>query len=89
MSLSNFRISGAEIFNPRWNSKKRQIEFARVWPGGIFESDAQMSLYIGFEEFNRVKSAPAVGSLNLFADQVGKVIAATEAKCREIGLLST
>lgn len=78
---------GGEIFPPRWNREKHQIEFARINPGGQFKYDAQITFFIGFDEFNGVKPAPAVGVIDLIAAEVGKVITATENKCRETGLI--
>jgi hypothetical protein len=78
---------GGNIFPPRWNREKRQLEFARIGPGGQFQYNVQITFFIGFDEFNGVKPGPAVGVLDLLASEADKVISATEAKCREIGLL--
>jgi hypothetical protein len=87
MRMGRGVLINGEIFHPRWNSEKQQIEFARVRPGGKFEYDAQISFFVGFEEFNSVEAGPAVGILDLIAGEVNKVISATETKCRSIGLI--
>lgn len=87
MHLERAKLSGGvEMLVPRWNSEKRQIEVFRVHPGGKLEYDANISFFIGFEEFNDVKAGPAVGILTLIASEVQKVIFATEAECERIGL---
>jgi hypothetical protein len=87
MNVAKAVLRNADILNPRWNGKKNQIEFARVRPGGEFKYDAKISFFIGFEEFNRVKSAPAVGMLNAMAGEVRRVLMATEAECHRIRIL--
>jgi len=87
MTMAKAALRGGQLFSPRWNGKKHQIEFARVDPGGEFKYDAQITFFIGFDEFNGVKPAPAVGVLDLIASEVHRVISATEAECRKIGLL--
>ncbi len=87
MRMSKGILRDVDILTPRWNGEKHQIEFARVRPGGKFEYDAQITFFIGFDEFNSVKAGPAVGILAAIAGEVHKVISATEAKCRRIGLL--
>jgi len=87
MRIAHGVLSGGEILMPRWNREKNQIEFARVFPGGDFKYDAQISFFIGFDEFNGVKSAPVVGVLDKIASEVQRIIGATEAECRRIDLL--
>ena len=88
MRLGAGRIRGGEILVPRWNREKNQIEFARVRPGGEFKYDAEISFFVGFDEFNGVKPAPAVGMLNAIASEVQRVLVATEAECRRLNLIS-
>jgi hypothetical protein len=87
MKMSQGSLSGGAIFAPRWNREKHQIEFARINPGGQFKYNAQITFFIGFDEFNGVKPAPAVGVIDLIAAEVHRVILATEAECRKIGLI--
>ena len=87
MRIAHGVLSGGEILMPLWNREKNQIEFARIFPGGAFKYDAQISFFIGFDELNGVKSAPVVGVLDMIASEVQRIIGATEAECRRIGLL--
>jgi hypothetical protein len=87
MNVARAVIQDTDILAPCWNSSKNQIEFARVHPGGEFKYDVQISFFIGFDEFNSVKPAPAVGMLNAIAGEVQRVLVATEAECRRLNLL--
>jgi hypothetical protein len=87
MKMAGGVLRDGEIFGPNWNREKNQIEFARVRPGGEFKYNAQITFFVGFEEFNSVKAGPAVGILDHVAGEVHKIISATETKCREIGLM--
>jgi hypothetical protein len=66
---------------------KNQIVTARVGPNGTFEYDMQLSFSVQFDDFNGVKGGPAVGVLDAIASEVDRVLRATEAECRRIGLI--
>lgn len=88
MSIAKAVLRNADLLVPRWDSEKNQIEIAKVRPGGEFKYDVKISFFIGFDEFNGVKPAPAVGMLNAVAGEVQRVLVATEAECRRLNLIS-
>ncbi|HZL31417.1 MAG TPA: hypothetical protein VFC54_10210 [Pseudolabrys sp.] len=87
MTMNRGIISGGDLYAPRWNGAKNQLEFATIRPGGNLKYDAKITFHIAFDEFNKVKGGPAVGILNTIADEVQRVLLATKAECQRIGLL--
>jgi hypothetical protein len=52
-----------------------------------FEYNGKMTLFISINEIDTLRSEPIVGFLNAAASEVERVIMATEAECRRMGLL--
>lgn len=84
-NYASFMKDPAELLM-RWNADKHRLEFARVGPGGEFKYDVSITTHIVFDEINGVKGGPAVGVLNAIAGEVHRVLMATEAECRRLGL---
>jgi hypothetical protein len=88
MKIKTMTISGpGAIPAPKWDREKNQIVIAEIGPGGDFKYDVELSLFVAFDKINGVKSGPAVGVLDMMASEVTRVLKATEAECRRIGLL--
>ncbi len=79
--------NGARMLAPSYDRAKNQIVFAMVDPGGHLQYDVQLSFNVSFDEFNGVAAGPAVGILNAIASEVDRVLRATEAECKRIGLI--
>jgi hypothetical protein len=77
-----------QILRPRYDRAKHQIPLARVGPGGEFRFEADFTFSIFLDEFNGVRPGPIAGVLNGIASEVERVLVATEAECRRIGLLN-
>jgi hypothetical protein len=80
-------LKNASVFAPRWNSAKNQIEFAKTYVGGELKLDGRFTFNVAFDEFNGVRRVNAIGILDAMAREVDRVIVATEAECRRLGLL--
>lgn len=78
---------GFSIPAPVYDRIKNQIVILRAPPGANLEYDMQLSFVVEFDEFNGVKRGPAVGILNAIAGEADRVLRATEAECKRIGLL--
>jgi hypothetical protein len=87
MIVNRIEISGGSLPAPIFDRDKNQIVIARIEPGGHFQYDVQLSFYVGFDETNGVKAGPAVGILDAISHEVDKVVKATEAECKRIGLI--
>jgi len=88
MHLHSGEISGTGGIGVRWERDKNRITFARIAPGSHFKYDANIAFHIAFDQFNGVKGGPAVGILNATAREVQRVLLATEAECRRIGIIT-
>jgi hypothetical protein len=70
-----------------WDSLKNEMILARVGPGGQFHHDAQVGIFISFEQPDIIRQQPAVHVLKTIASEVKRVLVATEAEARRIGLI--
>jgi hypothetical protein len=77
-----------QIPSPVWDRDKNQIVIATVEPGGSLKFDVNLSFFVAFDDFNGVTGGPAVGILDLIASEVDRVLRASEAQCRTIGLIN-
>jgi hypothetical protein len=80
-------MSGPVTICSIWDDLKNEIILARVGPGGHFQHDAQVGIYISFDEPEIVRQEPAVHVLKTIAGEVKRVLVATEAEARRIGLV--
>jgi len=88
MQIKHLTVKGGFTFSaPVYDSAKNQIVTARVAPGSDIQYDIQLSFFVAFDEFNGVTGGPAVGILDAGAGEVDRVLRATEAECKRIGLL--
>lgn len=71
----------------RFDRNKNHIVIAEVGPDGHLEYDGDFTFYVSFDDFNGVTGGPAVGMLDAIASEVDRVLRATEAECRRIGLI--
>lgn len=76
-----------KLLRPLYDREKHEIPIAKVGPGGEFKYDASFTFSVFLDEFNGVKRAPVVGALSAIANEVQRVLMATETECRRIGLM--
>ncbi len=82
-TLSNASIPGNLTLDP----EKNEIIFGRVGPGGIFNYDIRFSFMIRLSEIDVVAYNQAVAVLRAMSAEVKRILMATEAECRRLGLL--
>jgi hypothetical protein len=80
-------IEGGSLPMPKWDSEKNEVIFGIVGPGGQFQYDLEFTFFVAFGEIEIIEGNPVVPVLATMIGEVGKVILATEAECRRIGLL--
>lgn len=85
--LVKYGVSPFQISNSVWDSAKNQIEFLRIGPGGHVTYEAEFVPNVAFAEVKGVERVPVVNVLYTMWEEVGRVLAATEAECRRIGLI--
>jgi hypothetical protein len=76
-----------DLMAPQWDAEKHEIVFARTIPGAQLEYNLNLSFFVAFGEVEGLKGEPAIGALDDIAGEVERIIVATEAKAREIGLI--
>lgn len=87
LEINSMTLSGGYTPMPIFDRTKNQVVLARIESGGNFEYDVKLTFFVEFDEINGVKSGPAVGILDAIAGEVDRVLRATEAECRRIGLI--
>jgi hypothetical protein len=87
ITLRNAVLSGGSIPSPVFDRDKNQIVIAKINPGGNFQYNAELSFIVAFDEINSVAGGPAVGILDAISGEVNRVLRATEAECKRIGLI--
>ncbi len=74
---------------PIWDREKNELKFARIGPRGETEEYLNTSFAIVLDDVDEViRNQQPVGVLNGLACEVERVLAATEAECRRIGLIA-
>jgi hypothetical protein len=87
MKMAGSSSGGVRVFTPTFDREKKQIVLAKIDAGSHFEYDVNLSFFVAFDDFNGVKGGPAFGILDAIAGEVDRVLRATEAECRRIGLI--
>jgi hypothetical protein len=78
---------GTEFFS-RWDSHNNEIAFAAIPIGTNPQYDAQISFGAAFGEIDAVRGQPAISLLNEMASEVERIVLATEAEARRLGLIT-
>jgi hypothetical protein len=88
--LANFEADGGvHIPSPVWDPDKNEMIYARVQPGAKFKYNGKFRFNITFDDPGLMDGkAVAMVVLDMAADQVAKIIRATEAKCKELGFVA-
>lgn len=74
--------------NMVWDSEKDEMVYGIVGPGGEFGYKINFTFTISFGEVEGLAGAPVVPALRELANQVERIILATEAESKRIGLVT-
>jgi len=87
--IRHMEISGTlAMLAPHWDSEKDEMIFARVGPGGKIQYDIELTFFIAFGEIDAVRGEPAVPLLSAMFGEVQRILLATEAQARLLGIIS-
>ena len=74
--------------SPTWDAEKNEIVMIRAAAGSEIQYDANLAFTVAFNhELNIVGGHDPVGALNAMAGEVERVLVATEAELRRLGLI--
>lgn len=82
--LQNGRMSDKLV----WDREKSRMPFAVLYPGGYLAQQSKFTFGIAFAEVEPIAGVAALAFLDAAVREVERVITATEAECRRIGLLT-
>jgi hypothetical protein len=77
----------ASMLVPVWDHTKNEMIFGRVDPGGELHYDIKFTFYIAFGNVPTFQGHEVLAVLHHLASVVERILMATEAECRRIGLL--
>jgi hypothetical protein len=73
---------------PRWDSDKNEIEFLRTGAGADVQYNINIAFSVALDNVEEViRGQHPVTALSTMGGEVDRILAATEAECRRIGLL--
>ena len=75
------------IVDPVWDRVNNEIVFFKVGVGSNFEYDLNFNIYIAFDEPDAIRGQPIVPALNAMASEVNRIVLATEAEGRRLGII--
>jgi len=89
MFVRNLKASGGfAIPNPRYDSANNEIVFLRTGPDTKVSYDVAVAFSVALDDIaDVVKGQHPVAALNAMASEIERILMATEAECRRIGLL--
>jgi hypothetical protein len=76
-----------EVLNPKWDSTKNEVVFARGKRGTDYRYYISPHFIIGFDEIDIVGVHPASAVLDASVGQVEAVLRTTERECRRLGFI--
>lgn len=71
-----------------WNHAKNEIEIVRIGPGGNFEGNVEVGTAVVFSQPKSMRDQPATTLLRAMTGEVERILLATEAEARRIGLIT-
>jgi hypothetical protein len=88
ISQSGSATRGLRIPIPRWDSEKNEIVLLSTDAGEHLNYQCQIKFFIAFGEIEPVAGKPADRVLQIMAEEVERIVLATETEARKIGLIA-
>jgi len=81
-------IGQGRVFSPEFDAGKYEFTFGESPPGGNLDYNVEMTMFVALDEPDIIRRKPAFDVLSAMAGEVERIVLATEAEARRIGLIS-